>query len=390
MSPPEIFENNLPGTISSEAPKQIQDPTMAGSKTVTSQAEYVEASIAMLPAGCGKALHAGAPEQQKTMFALFWKDGSPQPILPPGVDTHWQKVCIRNARSLQPQPSLAKDGFQLVKIQSGVKDWSHSAADELWCDEVIKLAKQETGAQEVFVLGGGPLHRNGTSTSIGYCTSAHIDHSQYCEEFLPASVRAACAGKHFAVYNLWRSTDMQSPVTGFALAFLHPASLCPDDLVYCEQYSEKLYKKVVEASSSMSSGQDARCVDGIPYSTYRAAAAHQNLEPDRHSEEAKADLNIVWRPMHSEQHQWLYFPKMTADEVLIFRQYDTREDQVEKSGVVHSSFREPSDAGHIPRCSCEVRVVCTFGPRSDEAACKKHRLDLIHNAFSASASGTSS
>lgn len=346
---------------------------------VDEQGECIEASIAMLPDGCGKAVRSGASEHLKTMFALFWRDGSPEPVLPPGVQTHWQKVRVRNARHLKPQPALAVDGFELMNIQSEVKDWGVSGADKLWCEEVVKLAKEATGAEEVLVLNGTPLHRNGMDKSIGYCTSAHVDHSQYCEEHLSPNIRAACAGKHFALYNIWRSTDLQAPVKGFPIAFLHPASVHPDDLVYCEQYSEKLYKKVVESSNPHSG--DARLVDGVHYSTFRAAAAHIGLEPDRNSEEAKSDRNVVLRPMHAEHHVWLYFPEMTAKEALIFRQYDTREDRLEKGGVVHSSFREPLDSAHVPCRSCEVRVVCIFGERADEAASKKHRLDLIHEAF---------
>lgn len=354
------------------------------------QVKSVEANIAMLPEGfCGKSLTADGKAQQGVLHAMLFGDGS-TPALPPGIQVHWQPVQIHNARDLQPMPTLEADGFQLVRIESAVS-WSEGAdADVLWCQEVVALAKKNTGAQEALVLGG-PTHRDGTDGK-GYAGSSHTDHSQHCEEFLPKEVLAACDGKHFAVFNFWRSTDRNQPVKCYPLALLRPSSVSSSDLVYCEQYSERFYKKMVQESTHSSRQQTGLCcnddreVDGIHYSTYRAAAAHKGLEPDRNSMEAETDCNIVFRHAHSEQHSWVYFPDMTFDEVLIFRQYDTREDELKNGTVFHSAFRDhTSCANPPPRHSCEVRLICIFDERPDAEVSKRSRLNLLRNAFSAPA-----
>ena len=348
---------------------------------VAQKRKYVEADVAMLPSLCrGHALREDAPAQQGVTHA----GGSTRGMLalPPGTEIHWQKVLIRNGRNMQPEPTLAEDGIELRTIRSQVSDWADQChADKLWCQDAVRIMQEATGAKQVILIHD-PLHRDGSDKFKGYGVGAHTDYSAYCEKNLPVNIQQECHGKHFALFNLWRSTDVHS-VKWFPLGFLHPASVCPSDLVYCEQYGEALFKDLVEAdlqSSHLGLHCDAMLVDGIRYSTYRAVAAHKGLVPDRR----KKDPNIVFRHVHSKRHSWLYFPDMTQDEVVIFRQYDTRIAEVAKSTVVHAAFADPSvHAEVLRRHSCELRCVCIFDEqRPDEEACKKQRLKLIEDAFS--------
>ena len=348
---------------------------------VAQKRKHVEAEIAMMPDRCrGHSFKEDAPDSQGVTHAQASMEGIP--VLPPGVQVHWQKVVLRNARNMQPEPTVAMDGFELKSILSRVKDWAdRDHADELWRQEVIEVIKEATGAQHVIFLHEKPAHRDGMDKLMGYGVGAHTDYSQYCEENLPDNIKDQCRGKHFGIYNLWRSTDMHLPVQSFPLAFLHPASVCPSDLVYCEQYGEAVYKKLVEEKLK-SRGGDLKVVDGIRYSTFRAVAAHLGLVPVRKEEDPKSHPNIVFRHVHSKRHSWLYFPDMTPDEILIFRQYDSRIGEVTKAPVVHAAFRDPSTPADAPcRTSCDIRVVCIFDERPDEDACKARRLQLIKDAF---------
>lgn len=178
---------------------------------------------------------------------------------------------------------------------------------------------------------------------------------------------------------------MQQPVNNFPLALLHPGSVSPGDLVYCEQYSEALYKELVARSTSTEASLtgDPKYVDGIHYATFRAVAAHKKLAPDSASQEAQAVRNIVFRNVHAKHHAWLYFPEMTSDEVLVFKQYDTREDRMERRGVFHTAVKTPSRPDTPARRSCEVRVVCIFGERVGAEEWKERHWVPVQSAFEA-------
>ena len=62
---------------------------------------------------------------------------------------------------------------------------------------------------------------------------------------------------------------------------------------------------------------------------------------------------------YSDRHRWFYFPDMTQDEVLVFRQFDS--DERALGHVPHTAFREPSCRADAPgRISIELRVVAIF------------------------------
>ena len=68
-------------------------------------------------------------------------------------------------------------------------------------------------------------------------------------------------------------------------------------------------------------------------------------------------INTLIRPNAS--HRWFYFPYMTRDEVIVFKNYDSL-GPMPKNGVgMHSSFHDPlTPVDAPPRESIEVRVAC--------------------------------
>ena len=60
-------------------------------------------------------------------------------------------------------------------------------------------------------------------------------------------------------------------------------------------------------------------------------------------------------------HRWYYFSRMSQDEVLVFKCYDTARDGRARS-CLHSAFADPASPSHtIARESIEVRTVALFG-----------------------------
>jgi hypothetical protein len=124
-----------------------------------------------------------------------------------------------------------------------------------------------------------------------------------------------------AVLNFWRPLSRE-PLKRNHLAVLDATSIGDDDVVLCrhpakgENYSFLKYYRLP-----------------VPF------------------------INTLIRP--NPTHRWFYFPNMTRDEVMVFKNYDSI-DIMPKSGVgMHSSFNDPqTPADAPPRESIEVRVVC--------------------------------
>eukprot|EP00747_Dinoflagellata_sp_TGD_P105194 gnl/TRDRNA2_/TRDRNA2_169473_c0_seq3.p1 gnl/TRDRNA2_/TRDRNA2_169473_c0~~gnl/TRDRNA2_/TRDRNA2_169473_c0_seq3.p1 ORF type:complete len:100 (+),score=9.83 gnl/TRDRNA2_/TRDRNA2_169473_c0_seq3:360-659(+) len=78
-----------------------------------------------------------------------------------------------------------------------------------------------------------------------------------------------------------------------------------------------------------------------------------------------------------DTHKWYFFPKMSKDECIVFRQHSTNGDA---QPVFHTSFAD-HQADVCPRHSIEVRAVAFFGESIDsedvlhmKAALKRGKL----------------
>jgi len=78
-------------------------------------------------------------------------------------------------------------------------------------------------------------------------------------------------------------------------------------------------------------------------------------------------VNVGVRP--SDEHRWYYFPHMTRDEVIVFKNYDSAATQPGKGVGMHTSFEDPATPPDAPspRESIEVRVVCFWFGDGDKA-----------------------
>lgn len=62
---------------------------------------------------------------------------------------------------------------------------------------------------------------------------------------------------------------------------------------------------------------------------------------------------------HSDEHQWYYFPKMTPEQVILLKTYDSDSNVAQFVG--HSAFDDPNTREGAPmRESVEIRTICFF------------------------------
>lgn len=63
---------------------------------------------------------------------------------------------------------------------------------------------------------------------------------------------------------------------------------------------------------------------------------------------------------HASQHRWFYFPKMTKEEMVLFKMFDS-DTSKEGRSCFHSAFSYPLVGGGVPcRQSIEVRAFLYF------------------------------
>jgi len=157
-----------------------------------------------------------------------------------------------------------------------------------------------------------------TSTPVQpYAHGIHTDSSAFHGEHLFRSMVGrmpeCCKRGRFLYINAWRNIA-ESPIEDNHLAVLDERSLVkPDDFIEQDLY-------------------------GVGYNVLQYSLSSRN----------------------TSQHRWYYFPRMTHDEVLLFKQWDS---DTGLSGRVcfHTAIKDPSArAGAPPRQSVEVRALLFF------------------------------
>lgn len=239
------------------------------------------------------------------------------------------KVSPRNGR--QCELSLANDGVQLSRRPLAC-DWKDASAAGLAAEiDAIKAVKELTGCVEAVAFNTtwrsserdnrdsskGPEEIKTWSSAV---SRVHADFTpqsakQKIEEMVndgrvPKSFAADKALGRRAVVNVWRAFGKGECVKDFPLAFLHPKSI------------------------------DA---DIFPY--YMA-----------HGKVAGVNASIA----HSPQHEWIYFPDMTPEEVVLFYNFDDRSDAVAPCGTFHAALELEGRDPRPPRLSVEVRILARW------------------------------
>jgi hypothetical protein len=233
------------------------------------------------------------------------------------------RVTIADARAHRGALSLERNGFELQRWPTAVRDFADTPAiSERYVAECEALVRRLTGCDATFQAG--PIHcrfDNVDDPQARYDGKpAHYVHTDYS----PASARMSLSvlpqgGAGFArlaVYNIWRV--LTPPPQSRPLAVCDVTTLRPGD------------------------EREAKVVMGY----------------------ADGEVEFFTQLYHpGEHHRWYYFSDMTPGEVLVFKCFDSHLSHA--SYVPHCAFRDPGQPPGAARMSIEARIWAAF--REQEA-----------------------
>lgn len=227
------------------------------------------------------------------------------------------KVRIENAR-LAKGLSLDRQAFILTPHETAVRDFFDK--DEIrrtYEPEVEALIRRETGASKVVVFDH-TIRAADRGVERGHRAPVRSVHNDYTEKSGPQRVRdllppdeaEARLKKRFVEINVWRNIA-HDPVEMSPLGFVDAESIAPRDLAVCD----------------------------LVYA-------------DRTGE--------IYIGVYNADHRWYYFPRMTREEAVLIKCYDSMKDGRARFSL-HSAFDDPtSPKNPKPRESIETRTFAFF------------------------------
>ena len=237
-----------------------------------------------------------------------------------------EEVTIHNARLLDPAPTVDTHGFELIHAPCDLDLLDNELVQDKYYEHCREVLKSARGCYDV--RGGGHEYRNGMGGETGergvkptpngsggaYAGGIHSDMCAVVEQYF---ARLVPENRHFESLNLWRSCKKNELVQTMPLVVCDMTTVAPEDIVFGDGMATgniRQYMKVV-------------------------------------------DQRIVY----SHAQKWYYFPDMTEDEVLIFRQYDTRQEPLNLRTVFHTAARNPHTPPDAPmRYTIEVRMQAIY------------------------------
>lgn len=232
-------------------------------------------------------------------------------------------VTIQNARTLQNDLSIEKNGFLLTPHKTSVVDFfDEDEIKAVYYPEIEKLIQQQSGATRILIFDH--TLRSGDEAVRAekfYREPVQVIHNDYTEwsgpqrvrDLLPAEEADALLQHRMAIIQVWRA--IREPIQSHPLAICDSRSIVPKNLIKAER---------------------------------------------RHEDRVGEIYQLTCNP----DHQWFYFPTMQRDEALVFKVYDSERDGRARF-TPHVSFEDPSTPKDAPpRESIEVRAIAFFAPIS--------------------------
>lgn len=244
---------------------------------------------------------------------------------PPGVPARTgafvpHLVSIRNARPLRSELSLDHEGFALIDARDRFTEFGDKEAIRRdYYPQVERLLKDATGA--ALVVNFDHNIRNAARAAAGEpgirepVSRAHNDFTARSgrdrarRELAARGLPEDWLSSRFAIVNLWR--PIGRPVEKWPLAFcdastIRPSNLVASDLVYRDRIGE----------------------------TYSLA-----YDPGQ---------------------RWYYFPRVTPDEAILIKGYDSAEDGVARFTAHTAFFDRSAGIGAPERESIETRALVIY------------------------------
>lgn len=228
-------------------------------------------------------------------------------------------VPIHDARPHLSSLSLDREGFVLRHLKTAVSDfYDEDQVRRIYDPEVERLVLEETGAEKVLIFDHTiraeseaiqrerkvretvPLVHNDYTIASG---------PQRVRQLLGASEAAMRLQHRYTIYNLWQ--PIRGPVVSSPLALCDAQSVGPEDWIGCDlDYGDR--------------------------------------------------IGEIYNVAFNAAHRWYYVPNMRADDILIFKNYDSCDDGRARF-TPHTAFEDPTTpSGAPPRESIETRVLAFF------------------------------
>ena len=234
------------------------------------------------------------------------------------ANTSTQDIRVHNARPghISGRASLDRSGFTLERLTHAVEDFHDTEhVAKVYYPEIERMVKRITGARGVYTSS----HLIRTETPVdfndGYARFVHCDYNmkrlkEMSEDVLAAHGVTPDPNWTYVWFNTWQPFD--NPAINNPLAFIDWQSLPADDVI-----------------------------------DYYYTGRNRD--------------SLVAAPVYNPDHRWCYFPDMTTEEILLFKQMDGRLNR--SVYCPHTSFDVPdTPEDSPPRRSCEVRLLAVFEP----------------------------
>jgi hypothetical protein len=228
-------------------------------------------------------------------------------------------VTIRDGRPMRDTFGLDDQGFMLISQATRVGDFFDAeTVRSVYEPEVEHAIKTATGASHVVVfdhtLRADSEAVREQKVMRDPAKTVHNDYTdrsapRRVRDLLPAAEAEARLKRRFAIVNMWRS--IAGIVETAPIAVCDAQSVAPEDLVTSER-------------------------------------------------RAKDRIGEVQQALFNPNHRWYYFPRMTRDEALLIKTYDSETDGRARF-TIHTAFDDPNTpADASPRESIESRAFVFF------------------------------
>ena len=241
---------------------------------------------------------------------------------PPGVPQRTgvadvRRVQIADARQLAEPATLDRYGFELRAHRTEVTDFEDEAQIRtVYYREAEQILRRATGAEKVVIFdhtlrSSAEQRTEGTREPVLFVHNDQtaVSGPRRVRDHLPADEATARLQRRFAIINLWR--PIGNPVETWPLAMIDGRTIAADDLIA----SDLIYRDKIGETYAL---------------THRAT------------------------------HRWFYFPRLTPDEVVLLKIFDSAPDATVRLSA-HTAFADPTSRADAPaRRSIELRSLVFY------------------------------